>query len=120
MEKIEKEIISEWEEFYIDYKIFKKILYPLKILENKKIQNMQENSQQNINNIENPLNENLLLNNEQNEEENENKKIKGLDMDNIFNKYITQLNLEINKFSFFNNLLQNKRHFKRFDEIIQQ
>ena len=120
MEKIEKEIISEWEEFYIDYKIFKKILYPLKIIENKKIQNSQENSQQNINNIENPLNENLLLNNEQNEEENENKKIKGLDMDNIFNKYITQLNLEINKFSFFNDLLQNKRHLKRFDEIIQQ
>ena len=30
MEKIEKEIISEWSEFYIDYKILKAIMYPLK------------------------------------------------------------------------------------------
>ena len=116
MDRIENEIISEWEDFYINYKLFQKILYPLK--EEEKIKEKKANP--NINNLDNSLKENLLSNNEQIEEENLNKNINKLNTDNIFNKYIDQLHLEINKFSFFNNLLQNKRHLKRFEEIIQQ
>ena len=104
--QIESLIISEWQDFYIDYKTILRIL-ETKISKEKK----EENN--NINNIDNTLEENLLNNNEQNEEENK-------DINNIFKKYITQLNLEKNKIDFFDNLLQNKRHNKRFEEIIEQ
>ena len=104
--QIESLIISEWQDFYIDYKTILRIL-DTKISKEKK----EENN--NINNIDNTLEENLLNNNEQNEEENK-------DINNIFKKYITQLNLEKNKIDFFDNLLQNKRHNKRFEEIIEQ
>ena len=104
--QIESLILSEWQDFYIDYKKILKILNP-KISKEKK----EENN--NINNIDNTLEEKLLNNNEQNEEEN-----KGIN--SIFKKYITQLNLDKNKIDFFDNLLQNKRHNKRFEEIIEQ
>ena len=125
MDKIEKEIISEWEEFYLDYKLLDGILSPLKINEDIKqnIKNREKETQQNINNIvneDNPLNENLLSNNEQKEEEGKNNIISKEKINDIYNKYIQQINLETNKFSYFNNLLQTKRHSKRFDEIIQQ
>ena len=104
--QIESLILSEWQDFYIDYKKILKILNP-KISKEKK--EKEEN-----NNIEiNTLEEKLLNNNEQNEEEN-----KGIN--SIFKKYITQLNLDKNKIDFFDNLLQNKRHNKRFEEIIEQ
>ena len=104
--QIESLILSEWQDFYIDYKTILRIL-DTKISKEKK----EENN--NINNIDNTLEENLLNNNEQNEEENK-------DINNIFKKYITQLNLDKNKIDFFDNLLQNKRHNKRFEEIIEQ
>ena len=104
--QIESLIISEWQDFYIDYKTILRIL-DTKISKEKK----EENN--NIDNIDNTLEEKLLNNNEQNEEENK-------DINNIFKKYITQLNLEKNKIDFFDNLLQNKRHNKRFEEIIEQ
>ena len=104
--QIESLIISEWQDFYIDYKTILRIL-DTKISKEKK----EENN--NINNIDNTLEEKLLNNNEQNEEENK-------DINNIFKKYITQLNLDKNKIDFFDNLLQNKRHNKRFEEIIEQ
>ena len=104
--QIESLILSEWQDFYIDYKKILKILNP-KISKEKK----EENNS--CNNIDNTLEEKLLNNNEQNEEEN-----KGIN--SIFKKYITQLNLDKNKIDFFDNLLQNKRHNKRFEEIIEQ
>ena len=104
--QIESLILSEWQDFYIDYKTILRIL-DTKISKEKK----EENN--NINNIDNTLEEKLLNNNEQNEEEN-----KGIN--SIFKKYITQLNLDKNKIDFFDNLLQNKRHNKRFEEIIEQ
>ena len=104
--QIESLILSEWQDFYIDYKKILKILNP-KISKEKK---EEDNS---CNNIDNTLEEKLLNNNEQNEEEN-----KGIN--SIFKKYITQLNLDKNKIDFFDNLLQNKRHNKRFEEIIEQ
>ena len=104
--QIESLIISEWQDFYIDYKKILKILNP-KISKEKKEENNSSN------NIDNTLEEKLLNNNEQNEEEN-----KGIN--SIFKKYITQLNLDKNKIDFFDNLLQNKRHNKRFEEIIEQ
>ena len=42
------------------------------------------------------------------------------DSNNLFKKYIDQLILEKNKICFFDNILQNKRHNKRFEEIIEQ
>ena len=104
--QIESLILSEWQDFYIDYKKILKILNP-KISKEKKEENNSSN------NIDNTLEEKLLNNNEQNEEEN-----KGIN--SIFKKYITQLNLDKNKIDFFDNLLQNKRHNKRFEEIIEQ
>ena len=32
MENIEKEIISEWSDFYINYKLLQNILYPFKVI----------------------------------------------------------------------------------------
>ena len=104
--QIESLILSEWQDFYIDYKKILKILNP-KISKEKKEENNSSN------NIDNTFEEKLLNNNEQNEEEN-----KGIN--SIFKKYITQLNLDKNKIDFFDNLLQNKRHNKRFEEIIEQ
>ena len=104
--QIESLILSEWQDFYIDYKKILKILNP-KISKEKKEENNSSN------NIDNTLEEKLLNNNEQNEEEN-----KGIN--SIFKKYITQLNLDKNKIDFFDHLLQNKRHNKRFEEIIEQ
>ena len=104
--QIESLILSEWQDFYIDYKKILKILNP-KISKEKKEENNSSN------NIDNTLEEKLLNNNEQNEEENK-------DINSIFKKYITQLNLDKNKIDFFDNLLQNKRHNKRFEEIIEQ
>jgi len=104
--QIESLILSEWQDFYIDYKKILKILNP-KVTGEKK----EENNS--CNNIDNTLEEKHLNNNEQNEEEN-----KGIN--SIFKKYITQLNLDKNKIDFFDNLLQNKRHNKRFEEIIEQ
>ena len=95
-------IHSEWEDFYIDYKLILKILNP----KNRKNNNDDSN-------IDNTLEEKLLDNNEQKEEENR-------DINNIFKKYIHQLNLEKNKIDFFDNTLQNKRHKKRYEDIIEQ
>ena len=121
MEKIEKEIISEWSEFYIDYKILKAIIYPLKkIHDTNIISKKKKNENNNTSNDDNPLNEGLLSNNEQKEDENINEKNNSSIVNNIFNKYFNQLNIEINKFYYFDYLLQSKRHSKRFDEIIQQ
>ena len=119
MEKIEKEIISEWEDFYIDYNTLESIIHPLNFLKNNKANNEKEKNKEK-DNIDNSLNEGLLTYNEQNEEEKKNQKLKSENINAIFNRYLTQLNLEINKFSYFNNLLQTKRHSKRFEEIIQQ
>ena len=104
--QIESLILSEWQDFYIDYKKILKILNP-------KVSGEKKEENNNCNNIDNTLEEKLLNNNEQNEEEN-----KGIN--SIFKKYITQLNLDKNKIDFFDNLLQNKRHNKRFEEIIEQ
>ena len=119
MEKIEKEIISEWEDFYIDYNTLESIIHPLNFIKNKKANNEKERNKEK-DNIDNSLNEGLLSYNEQNEEEKKNQKLDSENIYTIFNKYLAQLNLEINKFSFFNDLLQKKRHSKRFEEIIQQ
>ena len=102
IKQIESLIHSEWEEFYIDYKSILKIL---------NVKNIKENKDEN--NIDNTLEEKLLDNNEQKEEENR-------DINNIFKKYISQLNLEKSKINFFDNTLQNKRHKKRYEEIIEQ
>ena len=104
--QIESLILSEWQDFYIDYKKILKILNP-------KVSGEKKEENNSCNNIDNTLEEKLLNNNEQNEEEN-----KGIN--SIFKKYITQLNLDKNKIDFFDNLLQNKRHNKRFEEIIEQ
>ena len=119
MEKIEKEIISEWEDFYIDYNTLESIIHPLNFIKNNNVNNERERNQEK-DSLDNSLNERLLSYNQQNEEENKNQKLNLENINAIFNKYITQINLEINKFSYFNNLLQNKRHSKRFEEIIQQ
>ena len=122
MESLKKEIISEWEDFYLNYKLLEKILEPLNLIESKKINlNKKEDvNNNNIDNIDSTMNEHLLSNNEQKEEENKKEIINEEKSNDIFNKYFNQLNLEINKFTYFNNLLQTKRHLKRFDEIIQQ
>ena len=104
--QIESLILSEWQDFYIDYKKILKILNP-------KVSGEKKEENNSCNNTDNTLEEKLLNNNEQNEEEN-----KGIN--SIFKKYITQLNLDKNKIDFFDNLLQNKRHNKRFEEIIEQ
>ena len=107
--QIESLILSEWEDFYIDYK---KILMILGKLKNN---NKEKKEKEENNNIEiNTLEEKLLDNNEQNYEYNKN------EVNDVFKKYIIQLNLEKNKICFFDNLLQNKRHKKRYEEIIEQ
>ena len=104
--QIESLILSEWEEFYIDYKTILKII--------GKINNNNKNEQKDDSKIDNNyLEEKLLDNNEQNNEEKKR-------INNRFKIYITQLNLEKNKICFFDNLLQKKRHNKRFEEIIEQ
>ena len=113
--KIESLILPEWEEYYINYKSLIKILSNLKT--NK--QNFEKiDDENNINNYS--LKELLLENNEQNEEENKKMEKNDIKINEFFEKYITQLNLELNKISFFDNLLQNQRHKKRYDEIIEQ
>ena len=104
--QIESLILSEWEEFYIDYKTILKII--------GKLNNNNKNEQKDDSKIDNNyLEEKLLDNNEQNNEEKKR-------INNRFKIYITQLNLEKNKICFFDNLLQKKRHNKRFEEIIEQ
>ena len=126
MDLLEKEIISEWADFYLDYKLLQRILYPLKVFDCEKVNNEENkenhdniNKKDNIDNINNSLNEHLLSNNEQKEEE-KIQKINTINIEKIFNKYISQLSLEIDKFSYFNDVLQTKRHAKRFNEIIEQ
>ena len=109
IQQIESLILSEWEQFYIDYK---KLLQILKRTEEDK---KEEND--NLNNINNNLEEKLLDNNEQNSEE---KKRINNDINNSFKKYISQLNLEKDKINFFDKLIQNNRHHKRYEEIIEQ
>ena len=111
--QVDSLILSEWAQFYIDYK---KIL---KILGNSNI-NKQEEDKKEIQNINNILEEKLLENNEQNEEEKKRIDKNNKDCNNLFKKYIDQLILEKNKICFFDNILQNKRHNKRFEEIIEQ
>ena len=124
MENIEKEIISEWSDFYINYKLLQNILYPFKVIEDNAINNSEKKeiieNIDNNNNINTTLKEELLSYNEQKEEENKIQKISGVNIDDLFKKYFVQLTLEIDKFSYFNNLLQTKRHSKRFDEIVEQ
>ena len=119
MELIENEIISEWADFYIDYKTLKQILEN-ETSDNTNNQNEEIKNQNNINNEENLLGESLLSNNEQNQKENEKMRSKGEITNDTINKYFKQLYLEIEKFSFFNDTLQNKRYLKRFEEIIEQ
>ena len=81
--QIESLILSEWEDFYIDYK---KILMILGKLKNN---NKEKNEKEENNNIEiNTLEEKLLDNNEQNYEEkirmNNNKN----EVNDVFKKYI--------------------------------
>ena len=112
--QIESLILSEWEDFYIDYK---KILQIIGKLNN----NNNNEEKNNNNNIDiNTLEEKLLDNNEQNYEEKKRIDNNKLEVNNTFKKYIKQLNLEKNKISFFDNLLQNKRHKKRFEDILEQ
>ena len=112
--QIESLILSEWEDFYIDYKKILKIIGKL----NNNNNNEEKN---NNNNIDiNTLEEKLLDNNEQNYEEKKRIDNNKLEVNNTFKKYIKQLNLEKNKISFFDNLLQNKRHKKRFEDILEQ
>ena len=112
--QIESLILSEWEDFYIDYKKILKIIGKL----NNNNNNEEKN---NNNNIDiNTLEEKLLENNEQNYEEKKRIDNNKLEVNNTFKKYIKQLNLEKNKISFFDNLLQNKRHKKRFEDILEQ
>ena len=120
MEKLEKEIISEWEDFYINYKELHEILLPLNIFDNLIKLEKKDNLEKDVKSNDNSLNENLLSNNEQKEEESLKLKISGMNINDIFNKYFSQLDLEINKFSYFDNILQNKRHLKRFNEINEQ
>ena len=114
IQQIESLILSEWEEFYIDYK---KILQIFENIKRKGAKEEKIDENNNINNIDNTLEEKLLDNNEQNEEE-KNKINK--DINNVLKKYISQLNLEKDKISFFDKLVQNNRHNKRFEEIIEQ
>ena len=111
--QIESLIFSEWEDFYIDYK---KILIIIGKLNNYEKKEKKENNNIDINTFE----EKLLENNEQNDEEKKRIDNNRLEMNNVFKKYIKQLNLEKDKISFFDNILQNKRHKKRFEEIIEQ
>ena len=118
MDIIEKEIISEWADFYINYKLLQRIISSLKAINNRN--NNNEENKENNDNINNSLNERLLSNNEQKEEEKKIQVINGINTENIFKKFISQLNLEIDKFSHFDNVLQTKRHLKRYNEIIDQ
>ena len=111
--QIESLIFSEWEDFYIDYK---KILIIIGKLNNYEKKEKKENNNIDINTFE----EKLLENSEQNDEEKKRIDNNRLEMNNVFKKYIKQLNLEKDKISFFDNILQNKRHKKRFEEIIEQ
>ena len=111
--QIESLIFSEWEDFYIDYK---KILIIIGKLNNYEKKEKKENNNIDINTFE----EKLLENSEQNDEEKKRIDNNRLEMNNVFKKYIKQLNLEKDKISFFDNILQNKRHKKRFEEIIDQ
>ena len=84
MEKIEKEIISEWEDFYIDYNTLESIIHPLNFIKNKKANNEKERNKEK-DNIDNSLNEGLLSYNEQNEEEKKNQKLDSENIYTIFN-----------------------------------
>ena len=117
---MEKEIISEWKDFYIDYKILQDILHPLKVIDNNLTKSRKKQKYEKGINNDNSLNEILLSNNEQKDQENIRENISGININDKFNKYFSQLNLEINKFSYFDKTLQEKRHSKRYNEIIQQ
>ena len=61
---MEKEIISEWEDFYINYKILQDILHPLRVIYNNLTNSKsqpKEKYEKGINN-DNLLSENLLSN----------------------------------------------------------
>ena len=130
IEKINSQKIPEWIEFYIDIEKLLKIsnsinsLFPNDPQNHPKRQNSGIFEELNESDL-NPLNENLLKNNEQHEREQFLHKTKSLNEINfiyndLYNKFLKQLNLEIEKFNYFTNLLQEKRHRKRFEEIIQQ
>ena len=105
MENIEKEIISEWSDFYINYKLLGNLLHPFKVIEDNAINNSEKKEiKENIdnnNNINSTLKEQLLSYNEQIEEENKKQRISGVNIDDLVKKYFVQLTLEIDKFSYF-------------------
>ena len=111
--QIESLIFSEWENFYIDYTFILNIFKGID-------PNKSKSEKTGENNIDNTLEEKLLDNNEQNEEE---KKVINNNKNNVNNnlgKYIKILDIEKNKIIFFDDVLQNKRHKKRYEDIIEQ
>lgn len=111
--QIESQIFSEWENFYIDYTFILNIFKGID--PNKPKSKIKEE-----NNIENTLEERLLENNEQNGEEKKRTNNNKNNLNNNLEKYIKILDIEKNKIIFFDDVLQNKRHKKRYEDIIEQ
>ena len=128
IEEINSHKIPEWAEFYIDIDKLYKISDAMdSVFPNNPQNYIRKRDPDYLGelNESNSLNENLLKNNEQNDEEEFIHKTKNLNELNFiyneyYNKFLEQLNLEVEKFNYFINLLHVKRHRKRFDEIVQQ
>ena len=136
IEKITSQEIPEWVDFYIDivklYQISQSMesLFPEDISSIIAQNNNEEKSAEINNNVPfGSLNENLLANDEQHQHENRSfggiRRKKSINevcfvYNESYIKYLKQVNLEMEKFSYFVNTVHIKRHKKRFDEILQQ
>lgn len=123
-EELNREKQSEWEDFYIDFPSLYNILYISKSSSTNRIDSEKyiEIKENNIKNINNELSESLLKNNEEKEKEELNiaKNYAGETLHIIYKKFFRLLILEIEKFSYFDDLLQSTRHRKRFEELNEQ
>ena len=136
IEQIISQKIPEWADFYIDIEKLHQISRSMELLFPQDIVPLttRKNKEDDFANLDDefpldPLNENLLANNEQNQNEDDGlgfiRKQKSMNeicyiYNDAYNKFLKQVSLEMEKFCYFVNLIHVKKHKKRFDEIIQQ
>jgi SPX domain protein involved in polyphosphate accumulation len=120
-EELEEQIITEWKEFYINYKLLSQILHPLHQIykseihsENASGDNIKYKYQEKSDVTE------QLLSIKEEDISNKNKSANFNLFLSIKKKFFTQLKIEVEKLDYFANEIYSNRHERRFNQIIEQ
>ena len=120
-EELEEQIITEWKEFYINYKLLSQIINPLHQIykseihsENASGDNIKYKYQEKSDVTE------QLLSIKEEDISNKNKSANFNLFLSIKKKFFTQLKIEVEKLDYFANEIYSNRHERRFNQIIEQ